>query len=71
MLAARAPRLGADEFADGDQGLGHVTVASGGNADIPLAFAATALLSAMSVLLFHAVVLAERALLPWARETTG
>ncbi|WP_234468477.1 hypothetical protein [Streptomyces sp. MBT62] len=46
-------------------------MASGGNADTPLAFAAMALLSAMSVLLFYAVVLAERALLPWARETTG
>lgn len=30
-----------------------------------------ALLSAMSVLLFYVVVLAERALLPWAREITG
>ncbi|WP_235029577.1 ABC transporter permease [Streptomyces sp. 3213.3] len=59
------------EFAGGDQGLGYVIVASGGNADTPLAFAAMALLSAMSVLLFYVVVLAERALLPWARETTG
>ncbi|MGW3106915.1 ABC transporter permease [Streptomyces sp. NPDC001100] len=59
------------EFAGGDQGLGYVIVASGDNADTPLAFAAMALLSAMSVLLFHAVVLAERALLPRARETTG
>ncbi|MFJ5309284.1 hypothetical protein [Streptomyces sp. NPDC088350] len=55
----------------GDRGLGHVVVASGGNADTPLAFAATALLGAVSMLLFHAVVLAERALLPWAREITG
>ncbi|WP_033280771.1 ABC transporter permease [Streptomyces sp. NRRL F-525] len=59
------------EFAGGDQGLGYVIVASGGNADTPLAFAAMALLSAMSVLLFYVVVLTERALLPWARETTG
>jgi len=29
------------------------------------------LLSAMSVLLFYLVALAERLLLPWAREITG
>jgi NitT/TauT family transport system permease protein len=30
-----------------------------------------ALLGTMNVLLFYAVVLAERPLLPWAREITG
>ncbi|MGA6158681.1 hypothetical protein ACPEIC_35620 [Stenotrophomonas sp. NPDC087984] len=45
-------------------GLGHVIVASGGSADTPLAFAAMALLSVMSVLLFHLVVLLERLLIP-------
>ncbi|MHC3469985.1 ABC transporter permease [Streptomyces sp. 7R007] len=59
------------EFAGGDRGLGYVIVASGGNADTPLAFAAIALLSVLSVLLFYGVVLAERLLLPWAREITG
>ncbi|MFD7711513.1 ABC transporter permease [Streptomyces sp. NPDC059785] len=59
------------EFAGGDQGLGYVIVASGGSADTPLAFAAMALLSIMSVLLFYLVVLLERLLLPWAREITG
>jgi NitT/TauT family transport system permease protein len=61
------------EFAGGDQGLGYVIVASasGGSADTPLAFAAMALLSVMSVLLFYAVVVAERLLLPWAREISG
>ncbi|GAA3770376.1 hypothetical protein GCM10022403_002160 [Streptomyces coacervatus] len=58
------------EFAGGDQGLGYVIVASGGNADTPRAFAAMALLSVMSVLLFYLVVLLER-LLPWAREVSG
>ena len=59
------------EFAGGESGLGYVIVASGGSADTALAFAAMALLSAMSVLLFYLVVAVELLLLPWAREISG
>jgi NitT/TauT family transport system permease protein len=48
-----------------------VIVASGASADTALAFAAMALLSAISVILFYLVVAVERLLLPWAREITG
>jgi NitT/TauT family transport system permease protein len=59
------------EFAGGDRGLGYVIVASGGSADTALAFAAMALLSLISVILFYLVVAVERLLLPWARAISG
>ncbi|GHH66798.1 ABC transporter permease [Streptomyces umbrinus] len=59
------------EFSAGDEGLGFVVVQSGANSDTALAFAAIALLGVMSVALFYALVLAERMLLPWVRETTS
>ena len=59
------------EFSAGDEGLGFVIVQSGANSDTALAFAAIALLGVMSVALFYALVLAERTLLPWVRETTS
>jgi NitT/TauT family transport system permease protein len=59
------------EFAGGDRGLGYVIVASGGSADTALAFAAMALLSLISVILFYLVGAVEHLLLPWAREITG
>ncbi|MEU5344308.1 ABC transporter permease [Streptomyces sp. NPDC020766] len=59
------------EFSAGDEGLGFVVVQSGANSDTALAFAAIALLGVMSVALFYALVLAERTLLPWVRETTS
>lgn len=59
------------EFASGDRGLGYVILAAGGSADTALAFAAMALLSVMSVILFYVVVAVEQILLPWAREITG
>lgn len=59
------------EFSAGDEGLGFVVVQSGANSDTALAFAAIALLGLMSVALFYALVLAERTLLPWVRETTS
>ncbi|WP_151481629.1 ABC transporter permease [Streptomyces albicerus] len=59
------------EFSAGDEGLGFVIVQSGANSDTALAFAAIALLGVMSVVLFYALVLAERTLLPWVRETTS
>jgi NitT/TauT family transport system permease protein len=59
------------EFQGAGQGLGFVIVMSGTSADTPLAFAAIALLAAMSISLFYLVVAVERRLLPWATETTG
>ena len=59
------------EFAGGDRGLGYVIVASGGSADTALAFAAMALLSLISVILFYLVVAVEQLLLPWARAITA
>ncbi|WP_052423147.1 hypothetical protein [Nonomuraea candida] len=58
------------EFSAGDAGLGFVIV-QGGSADTALAFAAIVLLGVMSVGLFYALVLAERLLLPWVRETAA
>jgi NitT/TauT family transport system permease protein len=53
-----------------DRGLGAVIVLSGASADTPLAFAAIGLLAVMSVGLFYLLVVAERLLLPWVRETS-
>ncbi|MGW0333358.1 ABC transporter permease [Streptomyces sp. NPDC003011] len=68
-LAAVGAVIG--EFSAGDEGLGFVIQQSGANSDTALAFAAVALLGVMSVVLFYALVLAERLLLPWVRETTS
>lgn len=51
------------------EGLGFVIQNAG--ADTAIAFAAIALLAAMSIVLFYALVVAERFLLPWVRETTA
>jgi NitT/TauT family transport system permease protein len=59
------------EIANPGQGLGSVIVISGTSLDTPLAFAAITLLAVMSVVLFYAIALLERLLLPWAREITG
>ncbi|MEV0616331.1 ABC transporter permease [Nonomuraea sp. NPDC050404] len=59
------------EFSAGDAGLGFVIVQAGGSSDTALAFAAIALLGIMSIVLFYALVLAERLLLPWVRETAA
>jgi NitT/TauT family transport system permease protein len=56
------------EFVGATKGLGYVIVASGQNANTSLAFAAIVLLSLLSIVLFYALVLAERLLVPWARE---
>lgn len=59
------------EFQGNGQGLGYVIIASGSSADTPLAFAAIALLAAVSIGLFYLVVALERLLLPWAKEITA
>lgn len=50
-------------------GLGFVIQNAG--SDTAVAFAAIGLLAAMSIVLFYALVLLERLLLPWVRETTA
>ena len=58
------------EFRDND-GLGQIVVRSSALADTALAFAAIAVLSMMSVLLYYALVGVERLLLPWVKATTS
>jgi NitT/TauT family transport system permease protein len=55
------------EFVGSSEGLGYVIIASGNNANTSLAFAAMVLLSVMSIVLFYALVIIERILVPWAR----
>ncbi len=50
-------------------GLGFVIQSTG--ADASLAFAAIAILAAMSIVLYYALLAAERLILPWAKEITG
>lgn len=69
MLAVIGAVVG--EFVGATEGLGYVIVASGQTANTTLAFAAIVLLSVMSVLLFYAVTLAQRLLIPWAEEQQG
>jgi NitT/TauT family transport system permease protein len=54
------------EFVGAEKGLGHVIIASGGNVNTSLAFAAMVLLALMSIVLFYALVALERLLVPWA-----
>ncbi|GAB3251992.1 ABC transporter permease [Kineosporia babensis] len=56
------------EFVGADAGLGFIIVQSGASSDTALAFAAMVLLSLLSIVLFYAVQLAERLLVPWASE---
>ncbi len=56
------------EFVGATKGLGYVIVASGQNANTTLAFAAIVLLSVMSILLFYALVLVQRLVVPWSEE---
>jgi NitT/TauT family transport system permease protein len=50
-------------------GLGFIITTAG--SDTALSFAAIALVAAMSIVLYYALVLIEMVLLPWVRETTG
>lgn len=54
------------EFVGATKGLGYVVVASGETANTSLAFAAIALLAAMSVALFYVLVALEKLAVPWA-----
>lgn len=59
------------EFVGSNAGLGWVIIQSGANVDTSLAFASMALLAALSIVLFYALVALERVLVPWARNVSG
>jgi NitT/TauT family transport system permease protein len=54
------------EFVGATKGLGYVIIASGESANTSLAFVAIVLLAIMSIVLFYAVVLIEKLVIPWA-----
>lgn len=56
------------EFVGASEGLGWVIVNSGSNVDTSLAFAAMLVLAVMSIVLFYAIVVIERLLVPWAEH---
>ncbi len=56
------------EFVGASEGLGWVIVNSGANVNTSLAFAAMVILAVVSVVLFYAIALIERLLVPWARH---
>ncbi|WP_213456492.1 ABC transporter permease [Rhizomonospora bruguierae] len=59
------------ELQNPNSGLGSVVTLAGASFDTALAFAAIVVLSLLGVLLFYAVTLVERLLLPWARQIAG
>ena len=59
------------EMQYGESGLGMVIVQTSGQADTASAFAAIVLLALVSIVLYYALVLIERLLLPWVRATTS
>lgn len=59
------------EMQYGDSGLGMIIVQTAGQADTSTAFAAIMLLALVSIVLYYALVLIERLLLPWVRATTS
>lgn len=59
------------EFVGSSEGLGWVIVNSGANVNTSLAFAAMAILALVSIVLFYALGLAERLLVPWAHHRGG
>jgi NitT/TauT family transport system permease protein len=56
------------EFVGASEGLGWVIVNSGANVNTSLAFAAMVILAVVSVVLFYAIALLERLVVPWARH---
>lgn len=57
------------EFVNADKGLGYLIVSSTAFFQVPVAFGALILLSAMGVILFQLVVVAERVFFPWSTES--
>jgi NitT/TauT family transport system permease protein len=54
------------EFVGSDQGLGYLILISTSQSRTPLAFGALLLLTIMSIVLYYAVELIERLVIPWA-----
>lgn len=59
------------EFVGSNSGIGYVLQIANGNFDLPLMFAALFILSLMGVLLFTAIDIAERLLIPWHASHRG
>lgn len=59
------------ELNAGATGLGYVIKAASNSGNTALAFAAIVVVSALSIVLFYALLVAERLLLPWVRATTA
>lgn len=59
------------EFVGSNSGIGYVLQIANGNFDLPLMFAALFILSLMGVLLFMALDLIERLLIPWHSSRRG
>ncbi|MEU4220064.1 ABC transporter permease [Actinoplanes sp. NPDC026623] len=59
------------EMQYGESGLGTIIVQTSGQGDTAAAFAAISLLAMVSIVLYYALVLVERLLLPWVRATTS
>jgi len=59
------------EFVGSNSGIGYVLQIANGNFDLPLMFAALVVLSMMGVLLFAAVELVERLMIPWHQSRRG
>ncbi|HLI60374.1 MAG TPA: ABC transporter permease subunit, partial [Solirubrobacteraceae bacterium] len=59
------------EQAGADSGLGYVFLQSVGQLLTARAFAVVAILSVFAIVLFLAIVLAERIALPWSRQPIG
>jgi NitT/TauT family transport system permease protein len=58
------------EFAGGSQGIGFVINQAAGGGDTALTMAGAVLISTAAIILYYLVVLVERLVVPWARDTT-
>jgi NitT/TauT family transport system permease protein len=59
------------EFVGANEGLGYVILQANGNIDTPMLFAGLLVMSAIGVVLFVAVEIAEKLLLPWHASRRG
>jgi NitT/TauT family transport system permease protein len=57
------------EFVGSESGLGYLILVSSSQSRTPLAFAALAVLTLMSIILYYAVEFIERLMVPWATKT--
>ena len=58
------------EFVGSNEGLGNLLLAANSQLDAPLVWASLVVLSVLGMLLYGAVVLAEKLLMPWAADDT-